>query len=256
MYHLKEYFKNVGEIVYTKHYVSYRISNISDIVKIVIPHFNIYPLQSSKLISYYLFSKVAILIKNKKHLTLEGYKEILSYKAALKKGLDAVIFKNKIFANIIPFDASNILIEHNNQLEPEYIAGFVAADGSFFISRPSSTNRWPNYDATFSIAQNFRDEILLKRIRDTLNCGTLKSDSSGMRYLSVRNKKELYNRILPFFTKYSINNEKRKDFYNFSIAVSILFNNLGKGLKNLSISDVNKLETCINSMNKNRYYLK
>lgn len=33
----------------------------------------------------------------------------------------------------------------------------------------------------------------------------------------------------------------------------ILFNNLGKGLKNLSLSDVNKLELYINYMNKNRY---
>ena len=71
-------------------------------------------------------------MENKKHLTLEGYKEILSYKAALKKGLDAVIFKNSEFTNVIQFDTSNILVEYNSQLEPEYISGFVAADGSFF----------------------------------------------------------------------------------------------------------------------------
>ena len=40
---------------------------------------------------------------------------------------------------------------------------------------------------------------------------------------------------------------------NFVIAVTILYNNLGKGFDNLSGDSINKLEHCINSMNKNRY---
>jgi hypothetical protein len=86
-----------------------------------------------------------------------------------------------------------------------------------------------------------------------LGCGVIKSDSSNMRYLSVRNKKELYNNIIPFFTKYSINSGKHKDFMNFVIAVTILYNNLGKGFDNLSKNNIDTLENCINSMNKNRY---
>ena len=83
----------------------------------------------------------------------------------------------------------NIIVKDNFKLYPNYIAGFVAADGSFFISRPSLSNKWPNYDATFSIAQNKRDVRLLNRMIKLLNCGYLKSDSSNMRYLIVRNKK-------------------------------------------------------------------
>ena len=63
----------------------------------------------------------------------------------------------------------------------------------------------------------------------------------------------MYNNIIPFFTKYNINSEKHKDFMNFVIAVTILYNNLGKGFDNLSGDSINKLEHCINSMNKNRY---
>lgn len=39
-----------------------------------------------------------------------------------------------------------------------------------------------------------------------------------MKYLAVRNKKELYDIILPFFIKYNINNGKPKDFINSFIA--------------------------------------
>lgn len=37
------------------------------------------------------------------------------------------------------------------------------------------------------------------------------------------------------------------------MAVTILYNNLGKGFANLSLDSKNKLEYCIDSMNKNRY---
>jgi hypothetical protein len=50
----------------------------------------------------------------------------------------------------------------------------------------------------------------------------------------AKKKKQLFNIIIPFFTKHSINNEKSPDFYNFNLAVTILYNNLGKGFHNLS----------------------
>ena len=37
------------------------------------------------------------------------------------------------------------------------------------------------------------------------------------------------------------------------MAITILYNNLGKGLHNLSTDDIKKLDYCIDSMNKNRY---
>jgi hypothetical protein len=82
LYKLKAYFNNVGDIVTTNYYVSYRVTKLSDIINVIIPHFNGYPLQSTKLVSYYLFCAVANIMSNNDHLTLKGYKEVLSYKAA------------------------------------------------------------------------------------------------------------------------------------------------------------------------------
>ena len=141
LYKLKSYFNNVGSIVITEHYVAYRVINFSDIIKEIIPHFNIYTLQSTKLISYTLFHKVAMIMENKNHVTLDGYREVLSYKAALRKGLEAAIFKTKEFADIIPFDTSNVVINGDSKLDPHYIAGFVAGDGSFYLSRPLASSK-------------------------------------------------------------------------------------------------------------------
>lgn len=252
LYRLKDYFK-IGDIIHTEHYVSYRITKLSDILTILIPHFMNYPLQSTKTISFFLFNAAAIAISNKEHITLEGYKKVLSYKAGLKKGLDATIFQNREFMDVTPYNTDNITIGTKMNLDPNYVAGFVAGDGSFFISKPSLTGKWPNYDATFSVAQDKKDLDLLERRMLALGCGSIKQGGNNMIGLSVRNKKELYDIVIPFFTKYSLNNEKSQDFYAFSQAVTILYKNLGKGLHNLSEKDLHKLKYCVDNMNKNRY---
>ena len=203
LYRIKAFFNNVGKIIRLGNYVTYRVENLLDVVNEIIPHFDKYPVQSTKAISFYLFKASAAIIKNKRHLDLNGYKEMLSYKAALKKGLTANIFQHSEFSNIVPFNTAKIFIEKNTKLDPQYIAGFVAGDGSFSIKRPQFNGKWPNYDATFSIAQNKRDEALLNpppRIIKTLGCGNISSGSNNMKYLSVRNKKEFFNIIIPFFT--------------------------------------------------------
>jgi len=251
---LKAFFKDAGYIVYSEHYVAYRVEKLSDILNYIIPHFTAYPLQSTKFIPFYLFKVVANLIDKKAHLTLQGYREILTYKAALKKGLAASVFQaSELFSDIEPFNTEGIFIEKESVLEPEYISGFVAADGTFFISKPSAGSKWPNYDATFAIAQNQRDEALLHRIIKTLGCGGIKKDSHGMRNVSVRNKEDLQHKVIPFFSQYPIRTEKHKYFLYFQSAVSILHANKGKGLKSLTEDQRNHLNFYISNMNKNRY---
>lgn len=192
LHSLKAFFKGVGDIVYSEHYVAYRVSKFSDIIQFIIPHFDKYPLQSTKAVPYCLFKAVADLMVKREHLTLSGFREVLAYKAAAKKGLEAKIFSSDLFKDIIPHNVENVFLPDSQTiLEPEYASGFVAADGTFFISKPSEKTKWPNYDATFSIAQNERDGALLYRIIKTLGCGSIKKDSNGMRYLHVRNKEEL-----------------------------------------------------------------
>jgi hypothetical protein len=74
-----------------------------------------------------------------------------------------------------------------------------------------------------------------------------------MRHVSVRNKEELQKIIVPFFTKYNIHTEKRKDFLNFAFAVSILYKNKGKGLQNLTQEQREHLDFFMSQMNKKRY---
>jgi hypothetical protein len=56
-------------------------------MKVVLPHFDKYPLITKKLADYLLFRSVVELMEGKEHLTMEGLQKIASIKASLNNGL-------------------------------------------------------------------------------------------------------------------------------------------------------------------------
>ena len=146
-------------------------------------------------------------MKNKTHLTDEGFNLLLGLKVRFSKGIKANVFKN--FPNFDIVKSQTCLnvnicepyVLDNNLLDNNYIAGFTAADGCFYLLKPSKTGLCPNYDAGFSVAQDSSDKQLLARIIQTLGCGNINTDNEGMCYARVGNKQDLVNIIIPFFLK-------------------------------------------------------
>lgn len=88
---IMQFFNGVCHVEYTAdgRCVSYRVYKTKDVIKEIIPHFERYPLQSSKVIYYTLWCKSAQCIKNRLHLTDDGFNRLLTYKAAFTKKLAA-----------------------------------------------------------------------------------------------------------------------------------------------------------------------
>jgi len=53
----------------TKNSVRYSVNSLDDIINIIIPHFDKYPLLTKKRVDFLLFKSAVLLIKDKKHLT-------------------------------------------------------------------------------------------------------------------------------------------------------------------------------------------
>jgi hypothetical protein len=66
--------------------VVFRVSSHNDIINIIIPLFEKYPIQGNKYLDYADFMKVALLMKNKVHLTPEGLDQIRKIKAGMNTG--------------------------------------------------------------------------------------------------------------------------------------------------------------------------
>jgi hypothetical protein len=114
--------------------VQFRVSG-SENLKVIINHFDKYPLLSNKQYDYLLFKQVVNYIEEGRHLTLEGLKKIISIKAVMNnKGLSESLAL--AFTDIEPTLRPAI---KNRKIESlHWLAGFTDAEGCFFIALKKS----------------------------------------------------------------------------------------------------------------------
>jgi hypothetical protein len=68
----------------------YRVQSVNDL-RVIINHFDKYPLITEKQKDYLLFKRVVNLINNKEHLTIEGLLQILAIKARAASEVSSVV---------------------------------------------------------------------------------------------------------------------------------------------------------------------
>lgn len=73
--------KNFHTMSGQENFVALQITKVSDILNIIIPFFEKYPIVGIKSLDFADFKKVAIIIQSKKHLTREGLNQILEIKS-------------------------------------------------------------------------------------------------------------------------------------------------------------------------------
>jgi LAGLIDADG endonuclease len=72
-------------IYYINNSVNFQVTKYSNIHDIIIPFFNKYLIQGQKSLDFFDFVKVVNMLKNKEHLTLEGFNKILKIKASMNE---------------------------------------------------------------------------------------------------------------------------------------------------------------------------
>ena len=212
-------FFNVGKIYIRKDgYIEYIVNSMKDI-EVIINHFNNYTLITQKLSDYKIFKLVFELIKEKKHLTKQGFQEILSLKASFNNGLSEEL--KIVFPNIIPSLRPQTITPKLETKDPHWVSGFVDGDGCFYISL---TNNLTGVGLVFKITQHTRDKDLLKEFVNYFNCGRYSLSSPDAGDFIVTKFEDIYTKIIPFFNKYSLQGSKSLDFSDFNSAAELIKN--------------------------------
>ena len=211
MKEIQAFFGGAGKIVLSKDSCTFRIDSLKDLLKLVIPHFNVYLPVTQKLGDYLLFRDIVLMMSNKEHVTLEGLNEIISIKASLNHGLSKEL--KRVFHNVKPVLRPLAL----NQVipNPDWVAGFVSGDGSFYLTIRKSQEFKVGYRAEigFQITQHSRDQVFMESFSPYFNCGRLKKDSrNSVLYFTVSNFTDLIDRIIPFFQEHKILGVKSIDY--------------------------------------------
>jgi hypothetical protein len=81
--------------------LQYQVQSVQDL-KMVLNHFEKYPLKTQKFADYKLFKQAVELIEQKEHLTSEGLAKIVAIKGSMNLGLSSKL--KAAFPNILPID--------------------------------------------------------------------------------------------------------------------------------------------------------
>ena len=211
----------VGEI-YTQDVASiqYRVFSINDL-KVVLDHFDQFPLISKKFVDYFLFKQAYLLLANQVHLTPEGFRQIISIKASINNGLSGAL--KEAFPDIKP--APTVKREKIFIYNPQWLAGFTSGEGSFGVKiRNPIRNSQAVIELIFQINQHVRDKQLIACIAEYLKCGKIYKHSENAVVFRVSKRSNLTEKIIPFFTKYPILGIKVLDFKDFCLIAELTKN--------------------------------
>jgi hypothetical protein len=132
------------------------------------------------------------------------------------------------------FASENVLSADNQQerlqkIDPWYISGFVDGEGTFHVSfarRKDLPRKWAIIPE-FHISQHQDRASVLDEIQTFFGCGVIRENHRGRindvtRVLVVRNRRDLLDKIIPFFRQYHLRSQKRDDFRIFAEIVEAM----------------------------------
>jgi hypothetical protein len=121
-------------------------------------------------------------------------------------------------------DNASGAVNQQERLE-SYIAGFVDGEGCFHVAiqrNPSTRSGW-QLVPEFRISQDESRAKVLDLARETLGCGSLRAnhrESNDHTYvLVVRKRKDLLERVIPFFERNPLLSCKQEEFFTFATIV-------------------------------------
>jgi hypothetical protein len=210
---LQEYFGGIGKINInsTHESIKYTVTKLSDLINVIIPHFDKYPLLTKKAADFILFKLVVEITSNKEHLSIEGLQKIINIKAVMNKGLSEELKSNFINLNIV----ERPLIVNKNIFDYNWIAGFVSGEGNFDINIHKSNSHKIGYQVQlrFRVSQDERDIQLIKHLIKYLGSGTIEiNNKTSVVSLSITKISTITKIILPLFEKYPLLGVKYLDY--------------------------------------------
>lgn len=194
------------------------------------------------------------LIKNKEHLTLDGIKKLIAIKSSMNKGLSDEL--KTAFPDVTSI--TRPLLENKKILNSNWLAGFISAEGCFFIHiEKSSKALLPEYNPDdvkekvrlrFQISQHVRDTALLNSFIEYFGCGNYYARSNqNVGDFVVTKFTDINEKIIPFLGKYPIFGVKDLDYKDICKLAELI-----KNKAHLTKEGLEQIKKIKAKMNRNR----
>nr|ATI20344.1 cytochrome c oxidase subunit 3 [Juglanconis sp.] len=228
--------------------VTYMVQSLRDITNVIIPHFDKYPLLTQKRADYLLFRQGVNLLNLKVHSEIEGVRQILSIKASMnREGLSDTLRMN--FSTVLP--VSRPVVRFEGIGNPNWLAGFADGEGFFYVGVLNSKTILSGFSVSleFSVSQHVRDELLLSKFAEYLECGKISKASARPNSVTfvVRKFSDIKEKVIPFFQRFPLHGIKSMDYRYFCEVAKIM-----EDKSHLTLEGLKKIKSLKSGLNKGR----
>lgn len=135
------------------------------------------------------------------------------------------------------------------KLSSEWVVGFVDGEGCFHVGISTHKEMTAGYQVLpeFTVVQHKRDVQLLHALRAFFGCGVVRKNHGDRMAFRVRSKKDMHERILPFFIKYPLKSVKKDDFDSFRRVLKLMEEN-----EHLTVAGIQKIRVIAARMNRGK----
>lgn len=143
----------------------------------------------------------------------------------LQKRVGVSLTAHKLINNNVLLQNVKYFSSESNKLNPNYVSGFIDAEGCFHVSiiRNLNLRLGVNVRAIFQISLHKKDKVLLERIRDFFNVGRVSLRSDDAVVYEVASIKEI-EIILNHLEAYPLITDKWSDLQLFKQVVELMLN--------------------------------
>ena len=146
----------------------------------------------------------------------------------------------------------------SKKINDDYFSGFVDGEGCFYVGfskRKDLPIGW-QIITEFHVSQNPGSKNVLEALRNRLGCGYLKpnhakSSTDKTWVLIVKDRKDLQEKVIPFFENHPLHSVKNNDFILFKRVLQII--KVGKHLEKNGFRKITELVFSTNRHTKKRY---
>ena len=152
----------------------------------------------------------------------------------------------KLLVEISVINYSNVI------LDPNWISGFVNAEGNFDVRIPSTNSKLGyRVQLRFRISQHSRDIRLMEKIVEYFQAGKIYKYSGGKSAvsLSIVDFSDITNKIVPFFNPNPIIGVKLYDYLDWCKIHSLMVNR-----SHLTVEGINSIREIKSGMNTGRKF--
>lgn len=235
----------------------YTVRTFKDLA-VIVNHFKLYPLVSSKYLVYQYWLQAYNIMATKEHFNYQGMTKLAALKNLTNFGLSDSLKEAFPDFNISLIDTMSY--NFRGITHGMWVAGFASGDGSFYTKLTQYKDTF-HTGCIFKITLHLKDTALLEGLYDYLskyfpNISFNKYNSrtnKGIFFskqtvsLNISNIQDIGNIVIPFFDLYPVLGVKKMDYNDFKNIYNII---LSKG--HLSPEGLARIQQIRNNMNDKR----